>query len=78
MDNYIVLYAVKDTSTNKFVLGLTNPSHKFWEKEKSCIKALENYKEEYSRWGREMPYKFKHNPDNLKVVKLTLTVEEDV
>ena len=77
MNNNVILYAVRDVSTNRFVLGLTNPSHKFWEKRQPCVKALENYKSDYDRWGKEMPNKFKHDPKNLKVVKLTLTIEED-
>jgi hypothetical protein len=78
MDNNVTLYAVRDTSTGRLVLGLTNPSHKFWEKKKMCIKALENYKTEFARWGESMRYKFPHDPKDLKVVKLTLMIEEDV
>lgn len=76
MGNTIVLYAVKDTSTNKFVLGLTNSPHKFWEKRKFCEQAVERYTKDYAIWGKDMPWKFKHNPDTLKIVKLTLTEEE--
>ena len=78
MDNTVILYAVKDMNTNRFVLGLTNPSHKFWEKKKSCTQALENYTNEYAKWGESMPWKYKHDPKNLKVVKLTLCIEEDI
>ena len=76
MGNTVTLYAVRDTSNNKLVLGLTNPSHKFWEKRKSCEQALENYIKDYAIWGAQMPWKFKHNPDSLRIVKLTLTEEE--
>lgn len=76
MGNTIILYAIRDTSNNKLVTGLTNQPHKFWEKRKFCEQALENYTENYAIWGTQMPWKFRYNPATLKIVKLTLTEEE--
>lgn len=67
IETSITLYAVRDNSTGRFVTDLTNPSHKFWEKKKCCEQALERYKREYRA---DMPFIFKHNPDNLELVEL--------
>lgn len=45
----IYLYAVRDTATGKLVTGITNPSHKFWEKKGNCLKAIEAYNKRASR-----------------------------
>ena len=34
------LYAVREKSTGKLVTGLTNPSHKFWERKSDCENAV--------------------------------------
>ena len=34
------LYAVREIQTGKLVTGLTNPSHKFWERKSDCENAV--------------------------------------
>lgn len=34
------LYAVRNKDTGKLVTGLTNPSHKFWERKSDCENAV--------------------------------------
>lgn len=37
------LYAARDKNTGKLVSGITNPSHKFWQRQKDCENAIKNY-----------------------------------
>lgn len=34
------LYAVRNKETGRLVTGLTNPSHKFWERKSDCENAV--------------------------------------
>ena len=37
------LYAARDKHTGKLVSGITNPSHKFWQRQGDCERAIRNY-----------------------------------
>ena len=37
------LYAAKDKNTGKLVSGITNPSHKFWQRQGDCESAIRRY-----------------------------------
>ena len=37
------LYGARDKKTNKLVSDITNPRHKFWESEKRCQAAINNF-----------------------------------
>ena len=37
------LYAARDKNTGKLVSGITNPSHKFWQREADCKSAISRY-----------------------------------
>lgn len=67
------IYGIVDVTTNKLISNITNPSHKFWEIKGHCINALLNYKRKYDR----SYYKSTMiNPENLRIVKFKLLVEE--
>lgn len=34
------LYAARDKNTGKLVSNITNPSRKFWQRRRDCIKAI--------------------------------------
>jgi hypothetical protein len=40
----VILFAARDKRTGKLVNDITNPKHKFWEKEGNCLNAINNYK----------------------------------
>ena len=66
------LYGIKDISTGKLVTGITNPSHKFWERRTACQTALRNYI--YScRFSERGDYA----RENYKVVKFELKEVEN-
>jgi hypothetical protein len=48
----LYLFAARDITTGKLVNDITNPGHKFWEKQGSCIKAIEEYNNRTSYYGR--------------------------
>lgn len=37
------LYAARDKNTGKLVSGITNPSHKFWQRQSDCESAIRRY-----------------------------------
>ena len=37
------LYAARDKNTGKLVSGITNPSHKFWQRQGDCESAIRRY-----------------------------------
>lgn len=37
------LYAARDKNTGKLVSGITNPSHKFWQRRGDCESAIRRY-----------------------------------
>ena len=37
------LYAARDKNTGKLVIGITNPSHKFWQRKDDCEQAISRY-----------------------------------
>ena len=37
------LYAAMDKNTGKLVSGITNPSHKFWQRQGDCKSAISRY-----------------------------------
>lgn len=45
------LYAIKDTSIDKLITGITNPPHTFWKNRKTCETALAKYKNHTQRDG---------------------------
>lgn len=49
------VYAVRDKHSGKLVNDITNPKHKFWEKEKCCMDAINRYNEHlYKSYDLEM------------------------
>lgn len=36
-------YAARDKNTGKLVSGITNPSHKFWQRQGDCESAIRRY-----------------------------------
>lgn len=44
------LYAARDKNTGKLVSGLTNPSHKFWQRRADCEAAIRNYNSSRYKW----------------------------
>ena len=63
------LYAIKDTQKDKLITGITNPSHKFWERKQICATALNNHLENlYSRdWQ-----KYSYAVQNYKIIEFEL------
>lgn len=43
------IYAARDKNTGKLVSGITNPSHKFWQRESDCRNAIGSYNRGYTR-----------------------------
>jgi len=37
------LYAARDKNTGKLVSNITNPSHKFWQRQGDCERAIRSY-----------------------------------
>lgn len=71
--NTFDLYGVLNTSTGKLVSNITNPSHKYWEKKGSAESALSTYNYRFRIYGQGG--KYKHNPDDLKVVRIQCTID---
>jgi hypothetical protein len=46
------IYAARDTSIGKLVSDITNPGRKFWERRAAAVKAIENYNECRTYYGR--------------------------
>lgn len=63
------LYAARDKNTGKLVSGITNPSHKFWQRQGDCESAIRRYNNSH--------YKY-HNYDlELVTYELIEVKEED-
>lgn len=54
METRLYLFGARDTSTGQLVNDITNPGRKFWEKQGSCIKAIEAYNNRTS-YNRKHP-----------------------
>lgn len=66
------LFGVKDKSTGKLVLDITNPRHKYWESEKRAQSAINGYNPIYvTQRDRK-----KHNKEDLEVVEIKCVVQE--
>lgn len=49
------LYAARDKNTGKLVSGITNPSHKFWQRETDCRNAISRYNcDRYKRGNHDL------------------------
>ena len=58
------LYAARDKNTGKLVSDITNPKHKFWQRQGDCEYAIKRYN--YS------PNKYKTKNYDLELVKFEL------
>ena len=49
------LYAARDKNTGKLVTGITNPSHKFWQRRGDCQYAINRYNgDKYKRGNYDL------------------------
>lgn len=45
------LYAARDKNTGKLISGITNPSHKFWQRQGDCESAIRRYNSDRYKRG---------------------------
>lgn len=45
------IYAARDKNTGKLVSGITNPSHKFWQRKGDCKSAIRRYNNDRYKRG---------------------------
>lgn len=58
------LYAARDKNTGKLVNGITNPSHKFWQRKYDCEFAIRKY--------NSKPHQYKTSNYDLELVEFEL------
>lgn len=76
MNNNFNLYGVLDTSTGKLISDITNPRRKYWDKKGNADKAVISYCSSYKYYSESLPNKYKHKPEDLKVVEIECIVKE--